>query len=345
MLQSQEVESLLEKLPSCRLKPLYCPVDPENEPKLYRKQDFNHPIVIKNTAGEIEKVREEGKWFFLLQFLPLELWFIIMEFKFVMEKYEFLESIFYDKLEVESCAFPNLPIERKLEILEREKEFKPLFRFFDQETLNGRYFPSGSIMDRIQQDMDKFEILERKMSIRLKNVGDTMLDLVLYTVKLLKKWFFVLDRSDVLMDSFLRRNYNKDLLSNYFNHIIQKIDTMYTITTIDAPVPEYFSIPVATNFIKNKKICSLILHDLKYLIYNFSICCTYFDSHPDCDSCYDFKIYFYEHNYWSHGLTTEIAESALSEKDDYHYYNKYWMEKDENDEYLVMVLIREGYYN
>ena len=71
MLQSQEVESLLEKLPSCRLKPLYCPVDPENEPKLYRKQDFNHPIVIKNTAGEIEKVREEGKWFFLLQFLPL----------------------------------------------------------------------------------------------------------------------------------------------------------------------------------------------------------------------------------------------------------------------------------
>ena len=339
-----EIDDLAKRDPAHSLKPLYLPIDPENEPKLYRKQDFDPPVFVKTTKG-IEKVRPEGKFYFLLKFLPLELWYIIMEFKFVIEKYDFLDSVFYEQLEVESCAFPNLPIERKTEILEKEKEFKTLFEFFDKETLNGRYFPSGSIMDRIQYDIDTFENFERKMTNKSKNIGDTMFDLVLYTVKLFKKWFFILERSDVLMDSFLRRNYNKDLLSNYLNSTMSKIDELYAVSTSVATAYNYFSTPIITNSITNKKMCSLILQDLKYFVYNFNICCTYFDSPPDCETCYDYGIYFYKHKEWGHGLTAEIARNDLSEADDYHYYNRHWLEKDENDEYLIMVLEREGYYN
>ena len=64
--QVVDIECLLEKLPPYRLKPLYLPVDPENEPKLYEKEDFNPPILVKTSDGKVEKIKE-GKWYFLLE--------------------------------------------------------------------------------------------------------------------------------------------------------------------------------------------------------------------------------------------------------------------------------------
>ena len=122
MLQQMELEidDLTKRDPSRSLKPLYLPIDPENEPKLYRKQDFNPPVFVKTTKG-IEKVRPEGKFYFLLKFLPLELWYIIMEFKFVIEKYDFLDSVFYEQLEVESCAFSKSSDRKKNRNLRKRK--------------------------------------------------------------------------------------------------------------------------------------------------------------------------------------------------------------------------------
>ena len=342
--QLVDIECLLEKLQPYRLKPLYLPVDPENEPKLYKKEDFNPPVFVKTTKG-IEKVRQEGNLYFLLKFLPIELWFNILEIKFEMEKYEFLESVFYNQLEEESCAFINLSQERRLQIIEREKVFMslPYYRKSKDESFNSRYYSQGSILDRFQYDMNMFDYLESRF-FYINNIGDLM-DIVIQSIKIMKKWFFMMDRAEVLMSSFLKRNYNKDLLVYFIGRFTRKIDEMYSLTKSTDNVDYYFNFPRQIDSINNKKLCRLMLHDFKYIIYRFNVCCTYFDSPPDCYSCCDFKEYFYEFEDWSKGLTPEMAEKALSKKDDHHYFNPHWMEKDENDEYLIMVLKREGYYN
>jgi hypothetical protein len=339
-----DIECMLKKSPSQKLKPLYLPVDPENEPKIYKKKDFSRPFFVKTSDGKIEKIKE-GKLYFLLQFLPLELWLDIMEIKFVMEKYEFLESIFYDQLEVESCYFENLPEERKLQIIEIEGELVNYSYHGIDNFFKTRYYPCGSIMDRFQCDMNIFNCLELDMVAKLENIGDHMFELVFHTARLMRKWFFVMDRSSDLMISFWERNYNKDLLENSLYRIIWKIREMYALTTTTAPVRDYYSIPANTRLINDKKICNLILTDLWYLINRFNICCTYFDSPPECESCREFRDYFYEFDKWSKGLTPEIAEMAFTEKHDNHYHNPHWLEKDENDEYIIIVLKREGYYN
>jgi len=42
-----DIECMLKKSPSQKLKPLYLPVDPENEPKIYKKKDFSLPFFVK----------------------------------------------------------------------------------------------------------------------------------------------------------------------------------------------------------------------------------------------------------------------------------------------------------
>ena len=191
--QLVDIECLLEKLQPYRLKPLYLPVDPENEPKLYKKEDFNPPVFVKTTKG-IEKVRQEGNLYFLLKFLPIELWFNILEIKFEMEKYEFLESVFYNQLEEESCAFINLSQERRLQIIEREKVFMslPYYRKSKDESFNSRYYSQGSILDRFQYDMNMFDYLESRF-FYINNIGDLM-DIVIQSIKIMKKWFFMMEQ-------------------------------------------------------------------------------------------------------------------------------------------------------
>ena len=340
-----DVECLLEKSPPYRLKQLYLPVDPENEPKLYKKQDFNRPFLVKTSDGKVEKIKE-GKWHFLLKYLPQEIWYIILEFKFEMEKYDFLESVFYDQLEEESCAFRNLSQERKLQIIEKEKVFVSLPYYRSKgESFNSRYYSQGSIMDRFQYDMDMFDYLESRFLYKITNIGNSMLDVAIQAIKIMKKWFFMMDRAEVLMSSYPKRNYNKESLVYFMGRFTRKIDEMYCVTRSVDHITYYFNVYADADSIDNKKMCRLMLHDFKYVIYRFNICCTYFDSPPICHSCRDFKEYFYEFEEWSKGLTPEIAEKTLSKKDDHHYFNPHWMEKDENDEYLIMVLKREGYYN
>jgi len=283
--QVVDIECLLEKLPPYKLKQLYLPVDPKNEPKIYKKEDFSRPFFVKTSDGKVEKVRQEGKWYFLLKFLPIELWFNIMEIKFVMEKYEFLESVFYDQLEEESCDFKNLSEERRLQIIEKEKVFMslPYFRR-KNESFNSRYYSQGTIMDRFQYDMDMFDYLESRFLYKITNIGNSMLDVVIQSIKIMKKWFFMMDRAEVLMSSFPKRNYNKDSLVYFLGRFTRKIDEMYRLTKSTDNVDYYINVHALVESIDNKKICRLILYDFKYLIYRFNICCTYFDSPPECQS-------------------------------------------------------------
>jgi len=330
--------------------PIFCPVDKENSPRLVQKSDFDPPVFRPyNEEGikKYEKIKQEGKWFFLLRskpYLPIELWLKILEFKYCHDKSIYLLDIFEDEIYSDSISILNLSENRKLEIELREENSRRLMlliwgRLRCDTSLWSRYYEKNSVMDRLTIDID--ELFCRKIEFKnsLDNPGDTTLNYVLTLLKIYKKWFFLLDRSPYLIDSTHTRSYNKDKIISFMKDCEEAKEFLFELVHCE---DERFSsaefswedLQVEMNKITQKDMCKLIMLDLDFLVRVYNIRCNYMDSPPDCPECLSFYYYFYEFSdYKKLNFSKPI------------YFNPYWQHSNEHGEKLIEELTRKRYYD
>lgn len=335
---------------------IFCPVDPEKTPTLYKKEDLSpglYSIIYQNGEQRKIDIRKPGKWNFLLKLMPERITKKILDIRYFLRKYEHIDNIFDSEIYIDPVSFQDLTDERKTSILERERVTKSLLLvpIKTEVTLWNHYYPENSLIDRMTIDFDKLLILEQNFRSSHNNIGNTLLILILDLVNFFKKWFFILDKSgEILSRYYFKRNYTQDLLNNKYSSILRITENIHRLVTNPnkyCNYTTYFSEIYDTETIVKKSLCLLILEDLNYLRDVMEYHCTYIDVSPDCDKCYDFRQYFWKFSSWCSGigLNEKIDFLNLYEPDTDFYFNENWFIVNEEGNPLIWEIYQEGYYN
>ena len=349
------LDEMCEKSYKHSKQPIFCPIDKENSPELVKVSDFSPPVFrcyIEDGIKKYNKIREEGKWFFLFKTeprLPIELWLKILQFKHCHDKYEYLFDILGDDIYLESVSYKNLPEDRKLEIDIREENTRRLMLsecsiLRSETSVWSRYYEKDSIMDRLMLDMDELFCRKIEFMDSLENPGDTILNYTLILLKIYKKWFFLLDRGQYLINSTHGRNYNKGKIVSFIEDCEKTKNFLFELVNSE---DETFSLlnflwedkQIEVAKINQKGMCRLITLDINFLTRVYNIRCPFMDSPPDCPECLCFYYYFYEYSSYK-----ELTFSKCG-KDKHFYFNQFWDSLNENGEKLIDELTRKGYYD
>lgn len=282
-------------------------------PKLFDYCDFNH----------------SGKYYFLLHLLPKEIWYIIFEMKFAIEKMEYVTLYF-------------------------TPEYKtPELLHTSGETKDGRnkYFKPNTVWGRMYNDFVDVKNTVSRSNTKIQRALNMMTSLK----EFINRWYFYvkemrnnyyddlkLFKANVPIEQlFYKGNYEK--ISRYlslYNTINSKIFNFEEVIFNLVDVPEE----------RNKKvIAKILMYDIKSyafkFLYNYN---GILDEHIEQGWRSDFLHYYEEFGSWVKKCGIETQDDIvgfleeLGNDYEWYYYNPMWFEKDEDsDDFPLWVMIQE----
>lgn len=282
-------------------------------PKSFYYSDFNY----------------NGKYYFLLQLLPKEIWYVIFEMKHAIEKMEYVTLYF-------------------------SPEWKaPELLYETEETKYGKlkYFKTNTIRGKMHNDFTDVLSSANRADTQVQRFFN-----ILITMKeFINKWYFyvkemvnnhnddrMLSVRNIPVDELFFRG--KHVQLNGFVKLYHAINSK--IYQFEEEVYNIKDIPEERN---KKVIAKILLYDIKQ--YAFRYLFDYngpMDEPLEEDWRLDFFYYYFEFTEWVKDCGIESQEdlaSFLEEftgTENYYYYNPRWFEKDEDsDDFPLWVMIQE----
>ena len=269
-----------------------------------------------------------GKYHFLLQLLPKEVWYIIFEMKYVIEKMEYVTFYFTPKY----------------------KDPVLLHKAGETEVGQLKYFKDDTIWGRICNDFTDIANAISKSKTRTEKAYNMMLSFK----EFINRWYFFIKE--------LRNNYYDDkrchvegypvdqLFYKGDYHGVYRFIKLYQV--LNAKIYEFeasiFNIKDVPEERNKKVIAKILIYDIKK--YAFSYLYEYIgvmDEPIEQSWRFDFFEYYYNFSSWVKICGIETQEDLAVFMDCYtkgnnYYYNPKWFEKDEDsDDFPLWVMIQE----
>ena len=312
----------LSKDPYYELSEFYYQIDDESShPKLFEYSDFRY-------NGD-----KEGIYFFvhlLKNRLPLEIWYIIFEIKFKMEKIDYLKFLFSP----DSIRKPTL-----------------IYKSDRNDNNFGKYFKDDTPIGKMCNDFNDIQVFSQ-FNINNKFVPYMLL---LHFKQFIGKWYFYLSEifnwrlHDISIknsgghpkDCFFKGNFKElDSFWNLFVTMNRKITNFWTNIIIN----DKFK-----GCKKHKQLAKIYIRDIVFFKEWYSI--SYLKSNtleepPKSEVFQDFHEYFYYFKDFidSCKIKTQLDLLDFIENfdDSLHYWNKSWFEKeDPEDDFPLWTMIQE----
>ncbi len=269
-----------------------------------------------------------GTYHFLLQLLPREVWYIIFEMKYVIEKMEYVTFYFTPKYK------------------------NPVLLYKSNETEVGelKNFKGDTVWGRMYDDFTDVVSCISRTEARMEKVYNT----IFYFKEFINRWYFLLKE--------LRNNYYDD--QRYHSEGCPADQLFYKgdycgvyrfvklYQTLNAKIYEFeaslFSMKDIPEERNKKVIAKILIYDVKK--YAFSYLYEYFgimDEPIEQSWRFDFFEYYYNFSSWVKICGIESQEDLAVFMDYYkeghdYYYNPKWFEKDEDsDDFPLWVMIQE----
>ena len=270
-----------------------------------------------------------GKYYFLLNILPKEIWYMIFEIKFAIEKMEYVT--FYFTPEYKS----------------------PELLHSTGETRDGklRYFKPNTIWGRMYNDFTDILSSIKRTDTRIDRSYNMMISLK----EFINRWYFFVKEmrnnyyddkklhleNTPIRELFFKGNYEK--ISRYIN-LYQAINSK--IYELEEDIFNLVDVPEERN---KKMIAKILMYDIKQYAFKFL-----YEYNGQLDEIIeegwrsDFFEYYFDFPSWVKTCGIETQEDLASfleeytETKNYYYYNPKWFEKDEDsDDFPLWAMIQE----
>ena len=270
-----------------------------------------------------------GKYYFLLQLLPKELWYIIFDMKYVIEKMEYITFYFT----------PNY----------RDPEL--ICYVNDKKHGKIKYFKPNTIWGRMHNDFSDILTCISNSNTRVERAFNMMFSFK----EFVNRWYFFIKE--------LVNNYHEDKKLHIENHPMNELFfkgnysgiyrflNLYRI--INGKIFEFeeniFNIEDEPKERNKKVIAKILMYDIKK--YAFKYLYEYnglMDEPIEEGWRLDFFQYYFDFPAWVRDCGIETQDDLVAFMDDFtgtenrYYYNPKWFEKDEDsDDFPLWVMIQE----
>jgi len=312
----------LSKDPYCKLSEFYYQIGEESsQPKLFKYSDFRY------------KGDKEGIYFFvhlLKNRLPLEIWFIIFEIKFRMEKIDYIKFLFSP----ESIRKPTL-------IYQSNRKNNSFGKYYKDDTPYGKMSNQFNDIQIFSRYNEGYKFYPYPMLIHFK--------------EFISKWYFYLRQiHEWRTHDVLAKRSGKSLETFFFKGNFKRLDVFRDLfITINRKIGDFFvDIVVNGKFKcckKHKQLGKIYIRDIVFFQERYSTAYLKGDSleePSDCEIFQDFHNYFYYFKDFidSCKIKTQLDLLDFIENFDesIHYWNKSWFEKeDPEDDFPLWTMIQE----
>jgi hypothetical protein len=310
---------------------------------IYRLSEFfyrfgDETIIPSPKLVKYSDFLQEGVYFFLQKckpYLPLEIWYLIFEWKFIMEKKDYIEFLFH----------PN--------------SFKTLNHLHLHTSDNrDRYFIPRSPTALMHNDCNNVSIFSHSPEGRQHQY----FNILLHFKKFISQWYIwlklvaTLSRYDLV--TYSREN---SYQNTYFGEKIQKskillLSILNLFCGTENKIDNLYNTIIIDNRFncchKHNQLAKIFADDMKYFAEQYSEDCFEghsLEEHPNCNKCISFHYYFYDFEEWIKYYKIEqqvdlisLVESLDPEED---YINPYWFQKDNpEDDFPLWTMFQEFCY-
>lgn len=270
-----------------------------------------------------------GNYYFLLNILPKEIWYIIFEIKYAIEKMEYVTFYF-------------TPEYKSPELLHSTGETRDV---------KLRYFKPNTIWGRMYNDFTDILSSITRTDTKIHRAYNMMISLK----EFINRWyFFVKEMRNNYYDDKKLHLENTPIRELFFKGNYEKISRYINLyQAINSKIYEFEEVIFSLDDVpeeRNKKMISKILmYDIKQYAFKFL-----YEYNGQLDEPIeegwrsDFFEYYYDFQTWVKTCGIETQEDLASfleeytDSENYYYYNPKWFEKDEDsDDFPLWVMIQE----
>ena len=337
--------------------------DREYAPMLFKYTDFCPPLSEEciqsiEDSRKLEEYQNVGRYCFLLQHFPLpkELWYLIFEWKFYLEKIDYVNFYFSpETVNTETCL---------------------IHKTYQYDQHGTFYFKDDSVVGRIRNDFADISSVgnEKKYFTRSPHYH---YEKIINLKKFVTKWYLWLFQIKEISqrDYELQEFEDFPIEELYFRGNYRQTDGFVRLlTVIESKVSEFHRELIWDNQLKccryhclmSKVIISDLLYFMNLYIYECLERVTYkwsIEEPSKCSICRDFHLYYYFFDDWvsQNNLTKQEDLLKLKENEDLihprfdvngdlceedngegKYFNKYWFEKDDDGDFILWKMIQNS---
>ena len=303
---------------------IYTVGDRDLVPKLFDYNEFNY----------------NSKYFFLLDLLPKEIWYMIFEIKFAIEKMEYVTFYFT----------PEYTSPELLHSVGTGPELL-LHSMGETRDIKLKYFKPNTIWGRMYNDFTDILSSIRRADTKIVRSYNMMISLK----EFINRWyFFVKEMRNNYYDDKKLHLENTPIKELFFKGNYEKVSRYISLyQAINSKIYEFeeviFNLVDVPEERNKKMIAKILVYDIQQYAFNFLYGYNVHLDEPIEEGWRsDFFEYYFEFLSWVKTCGIESQSDLVSfleeytETKNYYYYNPKWFEKvEDSDDFPLWVMIQE----